>query len=115
MVADAPQLLIGDRPVTAEQASPGLNAMAWATEKLDQILLYRYQGRLPTIMTCGPLDSIDPRLLARLMDSSRSTVFCIEAPSFHGRLRARTAPVGVHANRPAIGSRPAAKVAGPKQ
>lgn len=47
----------------AEQSTP------WAVEKLYQIFNYRYNLRLPTVITSNcDLDSLDPRISSRLCD-----------------------------------------------
>lgn len=56
----------------------------WTGEKLYQIVNYRYQMQLPTVITTAQaIDEIDPRLLSRLLDG-RTTFFVIEAPSYYG-------------------------------
>lgn len=56
----------------------------WTGEKLYQIINYRYQVQLPTVITTAQtIDEIDPRLLSRLLDG-RTTFFVIEAPSYYG-------------------------------
>jgi DNA replication protein DnaC len=47
----------------AEQSTP------WAMEKLYQIFNYRYNNRLPTVVTTNcDLDDLDPRIRSRLCD-----------------------------------------------
>jgi len=47
----------------AEQSTP------WAVEKLYQIFNYRYNNRLPTVITSNSdLDSLDPRIRSRVCD-----------------------------------------------
>ncbi len=47
----------------AEQSTP------WAVEKLYQIFNYRYNNRLPTVVTSNcDLDRLDPRICSRLCD-----------------------------------------------
>jgi len=50
----------------AHQSSP------WASEKLFQLLNYRYNSQYPTVITAnkGGLGSIDDRVLSRLSDVS---------------------------------------------
>ncbi|MEK7681832.1 MAG: ATP-binding protein, partial [Chloroflexota bacterium] len=51
----------------------------WAGEKLRQIVGYRYNARLPTVVTVeGALDDVDERLRARLTDPSLARVFILE-------------------------------------
>ena len=64
------------------------SATAWAREKLYQLFNYRYNARLPTIITTAtPIDELDPRLATRMLDGSRCTFFLIEAPSYRGGIR----------------------------
>jgi DNA replication protein DnaC len=64
------------------------SATAWAREKLYQLFNYRYNARLPTVITTAtPVDEIDPRLATRMLDGSRCTFFLIEAPSFRGGVK----------------------------
>jgi DNA replication protein DnaC len=61
------------------------SATAWAREKLYQLFNHRYNALLPTVITSAtPVDEIDPRLKARMLDGSRCTFFVLEAPSYHG-------------------------------
>ncbi|MCP4361649.1 MAG: ATP-binding protein [Chloroflexi bacterium] len=64
------------------------SATPWAREKLYQLFNYRYNARLPTIITTAtPVDEIDPRLATRMLDGSRCTFFLIEAPSYRGGVK----------------------------
>lgn len=66
------------------------SATAWAREKLYQLFNYRYNARLPTVITSAtPIDEIDQRLKARMLDGSRCTFFVLEAPGYQGRSRPR--------------------------
>jgi DNA replication protein DnaC len=61
------------------------SATAWATEKLYQIFNYRYNARLPTVITTADeIESIDPRLISRMLDQRRCTMFAILAPAYRG-------------------------------
>jgi DNA replication protein DnaC len=61
------------------------SATAWAREKLYQLFNYRYNARLPTIITTAvPIDEIDPRLASRMFDSGRCTFFMIEVSGYRG-------------------------------
>jgi len=61
------------------------SATAWAAEKLYQIFNYRYNARLPTVITTADeIETIDPRLRSRILDPGRCTVFAIEAPAYRG-------------------------------
>lgn len=66
------------------------SATAWAREKLYQLFNYRYNARLPTVITTAtPVDDLEPRLAARMLDGSRCTFFVIEAPSYRGGVKAK--------------------------
>jgi DNA replication protein DnaC len=55
----------------------------WAQEKLYQILNYRYNVRLPTVITTNrELEEIDLRLRSRLVDPDLSEIVTILAPDF---------------------------------
>jgi DNA replication protein DnaC len=61
------------------------SATAWAREKLYQLFNYRYNARLPTVITSAtPIDKLDPRLASRMLDGSRCIFFVLEAPSYRG-------------------------------
>ncbi|MFW6182803.1 MAG: ATP-binding protein [Chloroflexota bacterium] len=64
------------------------SATSWAREKLYQLFNHRYAARLPTIITTAtPIDELDPKLQARMLDGARCTFFALEAPSYTGRSR----------------------------
>jgi DNA replication protein DnaC len=76
-VKGAPLLVLDD--LGTESASP------WAQEKLYQLFNYRYNARLPTVITMTQqIDKVDPRLRTRMLDLRRCTVFGIIAPSYRG-------------------------------
>jgi len=55
----------------------------WATEKLYQLLNYRYNARLPTVITTNrDLKDIDPRVGSRLSDAEMVSALNILAPDF---------------------------------
>lgn len=82
-VRTAPLLVLDD--LGTESASP------WAQEKLYQLFNYRYNARLPTVITMAqPIDDVDPRLRTRMLDLRRCTVFAIIAPSYQAALQRRT-------------------------
>ncbi len=79
-VKTAPLLVLDD--LGTESASP------WAREKLYQLFNYRYNTRLPTVITMAQqVDDVDPRLRTRMLDLRRCTVFGIIAPSYRGSSR----------------------------
>jgi len=66
------------------------SATPWAREKLYQIFDYRYNARLPTIITTAtPIEELDPRLAARMLDVSRCTIFAILVPPYRGGTQRR--------------------------
>ncbi len=57
------------------------NTTPWAAEKLYQILNYRYNAGLPTVITTNQnLDDMDPRLSSRLRDQALVRTIPIYAP-----------------------------------
>jgi DNA replication protein DnaC len=76
-VRRAPLLVLDD--LGTESATP------WAREKLYQIFDYRYNARLPTIITTAtPIEELDLRLATRMLDVSRCTIHAILAPDYRG-------------------------------
>ncbi|MBK8431871.1 MAG: ATP-binding protein [Chloroflexi bacterium] len=76
-VKATPLLVLDD--LGTESATP------WAREKLYQLFNYRYNARLPTVITTAvPPDELDPRLASRMLDGDRCTFFVLEAPSYRG-------------------------------
>jgi len=64
------------------------SATAWAQEKLYQVINYRYNARLATVITttCS-LEEIEGRISSRLADPRISLVFNIIAPDYRGDRR----------------------------
>jgi DNA replication protein DnaC len=65
----------------------------WAREKLYQMLNYRYNSRLPTVVTTRLsfdeiLGEVDPAISSRLVDGQNSQPWQIMAPDFRGDRRA---------------------------
>ncbi|MEL7561990.1 ATP-binding protein [Dehalogenimonas sp. 4OHTPN] len=57
----------------------------WAQEKLYQVISYRYNARLPTVVTTrASLDEIEPAISSRFIDHQFSMVFNITAPDYRG-------------------------------
>jgi DNA replication protein DnaC len=82
-VKTAPLLILDD--LGTESASP------WAQEKLYQLFNYRYNARLPTIITMAQtIEDVDPRLRTRILDVGRCTVFGIIAPNYRGTVQRRS-------------------------
>ncbi len=77
-VRNAPLLVLDD--LGTHSATP------WAEEKLYQLFNYRYNGRLPTVITMADTGQLAPRLKSRLLDVGRCTAIEITAPSYRGTL-----------------------------
>jgi DNA replication protein DnaC len=55
----------------------------WAQEKLYQVINYRYNARLPTVVTTNwSLDDLDSPIASRFIDGKISTLFHITAPHY---------------------------------
>ena len=79
-IRTAPLLILDD----FEQQS----ATPWAQEKLYQLINYRYNGVLPTVITtCASLEEIEVRFSSRMVDPKLSLVFNIIAPDYRGDIR----------------------------
>jgi DNA replication protein DnaC len=64
------------------------SATPWAQEKLYQLINYRYNGRLPMVVTtCLSLEEIEPRISSRMVDPKLSVVFNIRAPDYRGNVK----------------------------
>jgi len=75
MIRQAPLLILDD--LGAQASTP------WAQEKLYQIFSYRYNSRLPTVVTTNQrLDEIEIRVRSRLSDPSLVQIVTILAPDF---------------------------------
>lgn len=74
---------IRDTPLLVMDDLGAHNATPWAQEKLFQILNYRYNHRLATVITTNQrLEELDPRIASRLVDLDLSQKFEIPAPDF---------------------------------
>lgn len=74
-IRTAPLLILDD--LGAHSSTP------WAEEKLYQLVNFRYNHRLPTVITTNQsLDELDERLASRLADLKVSTLCPISAPSY---------------------------------
>jgi DNA replication protein DnaC len=61
------------------------SATPWAQEKLYQLINYRYNAMLPTIITtCASLEEIEVRFSSRMVDPRLSLVFNVIAPDYRG-------------------------------
>jgi len=78
------------------------SATPWAQEKLYQLINYRYNARLPMVVTtCLSLDEIETRISSRMVYPRISCVFNIVAPDYRGdvisnRKAKRTEPRSKH-------------------
>lgn len=69
------------------------SATSWAQEKIYQLISYRYNARLATVITTSlDLEDIESRVSSRLVDPSLSLVFNIIAPDYRGDIRMSKAP-----------------------
>ena len=61
----------------------------WAREKLNQLLIHRYDSRLPTLLTTVELDEnrkTDP-IMSRLQDVTMVSIIPIDAPDYRASAR----------------------------
>ena len=64
------------------------SATPWAQEKLYQLINYRYNAMLPTVITtCASLEELEVRFSSRMVDPRLSLVFNIIAPDYRGDIR----------------------------
>jgi DNA replication protein DnaC len=82
-VRKSPLLILDD--LGTQSATP------WAEEKLYQLFNYRYNARLPTVITIAKDIELKPRLKSLILDVGRCTPFEVMAPSYRG-LPTRNAP-----------------------
>ncbi len=76
------------------------NASPWAGEKMYQIINYRYNHRLPTVITTNrDLEQIEPRIRSRIVDRNLCQLVFIEARDYRD-------PGGAAGGRPANSRRP---------
>jgi DNA replication protein DnaC len=76
-IKTVPMLILDD--LGTESASP------WAREKLFQLLNYRYQALLPTVITTTTMpDQIDPWLGTRMFDKERCRFEGLIVPGYRG-------------------------------
>jgi len=72
----------------------------WAQEKLYQVINYRYNARLATVITTTRLlDELDSRIRSRLLDPKISMTFSLQVPDYRSDPACR--PVRKTAYRPA--------------
>ena len=59
------------------------SATPWAREKLYQIFNYRYNAKLPTVITtANELEDMDPRIRSRMLDARLCSMHLILAPAY---------------------------------
>jgi DNA replication protein DnaC len=77
-VRTAPLLILDD--MGSQSATP------WAKEKLYQLLNYRYNAELPTLITVADdmLKDVDIRIVTRMKDERICNIVAISAPAFIG-------------------------------
>jgi len=84
-VRTAPLLILDD--LGAQSATP------WAREKLHQLLNYRYNAELPTVITLAKenMDQglVDERIITRMLDERICEFIEIKAPAYQGKGRKR--------------------------
>ena len=82
-VRTAPLLVLDD--LGSQSATP------WAKEKLHQLLNYRYNAELPTVITVAKESvvqhQVDERIITRMLDESICNYIIIEAPAFQGKTK----------------------------
>ena len=66
-----------------------VSSTKWAREKLHQLLNYRYNAELPTVITVAKenLDhgQIDERIITRMLDERLCEYIEIKAPAYQGK------------------------------
>lgn len=68
------------------------SATPWAREKLYQLLNYRYNAKLPTIITSSQtLEEIDPRIASRMLNKSVGSIYAITVPPYLPGAKAKPA------------------------
>jgi len=95
-VRTAPLLILDD--LGAHSSTP------WAQEKLYQILNYRYNAQLPTVISTNcELEDLDPRLRSRLAELEWSAQVQILAPDYRGggvvRGQSELSSLGLHSEQ----------------
>ncbi|HLO15498.1 MAG TPA: ATP-binding protein [Anaerolineales bacterium] len=82
-VRTAPLLVLDD--LGSQSATP------WAKEKLHQLLNYRYNAELPTVITVAKESieqhQVDERIITRMLDERICNYVVIEAPAFQGKMK----------------------------
>lgn len=78
-IRQAPLLIVDDLNLRG--------ASKWVTEKIFQVLDYRYVRRMPTVLTMAALEDVNERLALRLIDKRRCMTFALRAPAYATRSR----------------------------
>lgn len=74
-VRTSPMLILDD--LGTQSATP------WAKEKLYQIMNYRYNAELPTVITTAlKLEEVDPRLRSRMTDFRLCKIYALLVPAY---------------------------------
>lgn len=67
------------------------SATPWAKEKLHQLLNYRYNAELPTVITIAKESveqhQVDERIITRMLDERICNYIIIDAPAFQGKAK----------------------------
>ena len=82
-VRNADLLILRDFDFDLQHVTP------WAREKLNQLLIHRYDSRLPTLLTTVELDEnrkTDP-IMSRLQDVTMVSIIPIDAPDYRASSR----------------------------
>jgi len=80
-------LILDDLSIDSRSSS------AWARDKLYEILLYRFDCDLPTVITSAqPLSEMDSRLRSRMTNESHSHIEALTVPSYRGKKRRARPP-----------------------
>jgi DNA replication protein DnaC len=94
-IRTAPILILDD--LGTESPTP------WAIEKLYQLLNYRYNAQLPTVITSNrDFKDIEPRVASRLSDAQMVSTLTIRAPDFragHLSLTSDISSLGIHSQQ----------------
>ncbi len=78
--------------VVLDNLSVDKNLSSWARDKLFEILTYRFDYKLPTVITTyQTLAEMDARLRSRVTNDSRCEILAITAPSYPGKAVRRRA------------------------
>lgn len=87
-IRNAPVLVLDDLRLRSETDARG--ASNWIRERLHDILLYRYDRELPTLITTSlALNEMDGRLRSRFTNADVCTVDAITVPAYGGRAAKR--------------------------